>query len=156
VYDLLAECGDARGVNVERQVGENRRDLGQKADAIKALYFDNGELVGKTVGYRDMRLDGKGLVFLLSLAACRDHFRQALASRQNVLDHPANAGAATHLVLIDRKLTIDENGVESAAVRGGEYLRVGDIGARSRTGPGDDGQKTRMVGGEYRDFGDRV
>jgi hypothetical protein len=42
---LLAEGGDMRRVDVERQVRQNSRDFRQKSGTVEALDLDDGELV---------------------------------------------------------------------------------------------------------------
>ena len=69
---------------------------------------------------------------------------QALA-RQHVLDQPADALGAPPLVLVAVELAADQDGVERAAVGGGEDLRVDDVAAGRRAGAGDDRQQARMV-----------
>ena len=75
------------------------------------------------------------------------------ASLQRLLDQRGDALAAPHLVLVGVEGAADDDGIERAAVGGGEDLRVDDVGVAGRAGAGDDGEEARMVGREHGQLG---
>ncbi len=72
---------------------------------------------------------------------------------QRLLDGVGHPRRPPQLVLILRKGAADENVVERQPVRGGENLRVDNVGVRRRACPGDNRQQAGMVAGENGDFG---
>ena len=138
------------------QVRQDRGDLGQQPGPVKAFDLDDGELVGQRIGDVDLRPDSEGPGLALAAGFAGNHFRDMRLARQHVLDHPADRGASPEFVLVVGQFAVDQDRVECPSVRGGEDLRVGDVGAGCGTGAGDDRQQTRMVGRQQRDFGDGV
>src|SRR5207244_3262240 len=125
IDDLLAKRGDARRLDVERQIRENRGDFRQEAGAVEAFDLDDGELVRQAVGDRHRWRDDEGLVLAAVLGAGGDDFRQAFAAGKHVLDHLADGAGASQLVRIVGEFTADVDGVERTTIRRRENLRIG-------------------------------
>ncbi len=77
-------------------------------------------------------------------------------ARQRLLDQVADAAGAAQFVGLVVELAVDEDGIERAAVGGGEDLGVDDVAAGGGAGAGDDRQQPGMVGGEDGDLGDAL
>ncbi len=95
------------------------------------------------------RVGGRGIS-----RARRDHVGQADLAPERALDGERDAARAAQLVLVAVKGARHVDHVERQAVRGGEDLRIDDVGRRRGTGPGDGRQQAGMVGGDHRQFGD--
>ncbi len=94
INDLFAEGGDPRGGDIQRQIGQHRRHVRQKAGTVKAFDLDDGEFVGKPVGNRHRRRDIEGLALLAALGPRRDDLGKPLLASQNLFDQLADIGGA--------------------------------------------------------------
>ncbi len=83
-----------------------------------------------------------------------DRLGQADLAAEGALHGERDAAGAAQLVLVALEGARHVDHVERQAVRGGEDLRIDDVGGRRGAGPGDGRQQARVVGGDHRQLGD--